>query len=57
MKEFIVIRVYQCALPDVVASFEGSEDAHAYANLSKLNDTKHDYIVAQLCTTDTTDCE
>lgn len=57
MKEFIVIRVYQCALPDVVASFEESEDAYAYAHLSKLNDTKHDYIVAQLCNADPEDCE
>lgn len=57
MKEFIVIRVYQSLSPDVVASFEECEDAYAYAHLSEVNDTKHGYIVAQLCTADTTDCE
>lgn len=57
MKEFIVIRVFQCLSPDVVASFEEREAAYAYAHLSELNDNKHGYIVAQLCTADTADCK
>lgn len=50
MKQFIVLRVYTTMSPDYVASFDNIEDATNYAALSKLNDPKHEYVVAELRT-------
>lgn len=50
MKQFIVLRVYTTMSPDYVASFDNIEDATTYAALSKLNEPKREFVVAELRT-------
>ena len=47
MKEFLVIKSYKVAKPDVDASFDDENNARQYAELCKLRDGG-DYCVAKL---------
>lgn len=47
MKEFLVIKSYKVAKPDVDASFDDEDNARQYAELCKLRDGG-DYCVAKL---------
>lgn len=48
MKEFVVIKLYKFASPDVVFSTDDASDAHSYANILQRNDPEHQYAVYQL---------
>lgn len=50
MKQFIVLRIYTIMNPDYVASFDNIEDANNYAALSKLNEPKREFVVAEVRT-------
>lgn len=47
MKEFLVIKSYKVAKPDVDASFDDEDNARQYAELCKLRDGG-EYSVAKL---------
>lgn len=48
MKQFVVIKLYKFASPDVVFSTDDASDAHGYASILQRNDQEHQYAVYQL---------